>query len=214
MEKESKPNKPLQQSTQKQSQGGVRRLFLWLLIIVLLISNVILGYFWHRATTRQNDLQNQNIQLEQQINDLKEKLAAAESTADSKTDTDAVPCSEEPSADRKANIKAALDTQNTAVFETYTTNPVLYVLAASEYGGDISPTEAATSLEYTHSAAGPWDFNLPAATIAAYDAGYYTDYFDANTYVGRSSDGMVVAFDFACDDKIKQIFVAAHESLL
>src|SRR5690606_34902417 len=111
-------------------------------------------------------------------------------------------------------IKAALDTQNTAVFETYTTNPVVYVLAASEYGGDISPTEAATSLEYTHSAAGPWDFNVPAATIAAYDAGYYTDYFDANTYVGRSSDSMVVAFDFACDDKIKQIFVAAHEDIL
>lgn len=211
---EDSTGKLLRQPVRKQKRSRVRPLFVWLLIIVLLLSNGVLGYFWYSTVMQRDDLQRQKTQLEQQVSSLREKLAIAEAAAAPEAETDTTPCSEDPSDSLKENIKAALDTQNTAVFETYTTDPVFYVLAASEYGGNVSPTEAATSLEYTHSATGPWDFNLPAATIAAYDAGYYTDYFDENTYVGRSTDGMVVAFDFACGDKIKQIFVAAHEDIL
>lgn len=187
------------------------RLAVWLVIVVLLAASGILAFMWYQAEQRANEYHSQKLQLEQQVDQLNRKLAAETTTPEGEGET---ACSEESSNALKANIKAALDTQNTAVFSTYTTNPVLYVLAASEYGGEISPDEAATSLEYTHSATGPWDFNLPAVTVAAYDAGFYTDYFDANTYVGRAASGMVIAFDFVCGDKIKQIFVAADESLL
>jgi cytoskeletal protein RodZ len=193
-------------------QKWVRPLFLWLLVAILAASSGLLGFMWYREREQTSALQTENNQFKQQIANLQEKLAAAEAVASTPDDNE--PCSEDPSDELKANIKAALETKNTAAFETYTTNPVYYVLAASEYGGEISPTDAAVALEYTHSATAPWDFALPAATIATYDAGDYTDYFDENTYVGRSADGMVVAFDFACGDKIKQIFVAADESIL
>ncbi len=114
----------------------------------------------------------------------------------------------------KENIKAALDTKNTAAFATYTSNPVKFVIAASEKGDSETPEQAALSLEYTHSATGPWNFSLPVATLNGYDAGFYTAYFDANTYVGKATSGMVAAFDFDCTGKISQIFLAADESLL
>lgn len=205
---EKAPTKPQPGMAIRKKQWPMQ-LAVWLIIVVLLATSGTLAFLWYRAQQQVNDYRNQQLQLKQQIEELNQKLAAK----DAATDDEADACSEEPSSALKANIKAALDTQNTAVFNTYTTNPVLYVLAASEYGGEVSPDEAATSLEYTHSATGPWDFNLPAATIAAYDAGFYTDYFDENTYVGKAASGMVVAFDFACDDKIKQIFVG-HEDLL
>ena len=89
------------------------------------------------------------------------------------------------------------------------------VPVASEFGGNRTPAQAATDLEYTHSATGPWDFNLPAATVDGYDAGFYTDYFDDDTLVGKAASGMVVAFEFNCDgSKISEIFVAADEDLL
>lgn len=200
-------------------QAGIRerrwpmRLGLWLVIVVLLAACGMMAFLWYQAEQRANDYRGQQLQLELQVEELNRKLAASEKTA-SDDDGETVACSENPSDVLKANIKTALDTKNTPAFSGYTTDPVRYVLAASEYGGEISPTDAVMALEYTHSATGPWDFNLPAATVAAYDAGYYTDYFDENTYVGRAASGMVVAFDFACDDKVKQIFVAADESIL
>lgn len=186
----------------------------WLCIILALLLVAAIGlsaWLWMQAEADKKKLNDDKVALQAQIDQLKKQSANAGSKSTTPSPT---PCNDTPTDAMKANIKAALDSKNTAVFSTYTTNPVKYVLAASEFGGDITPDEAATSLEYTHEAMGPWDFNLPAATITAYDSGFYTAYFDANTYVGRAADGMVVAFDFNCDGKISQIFVAANEDLL
>ena len=54
-----------------------------------------------------------------------------------------------------------------------------------------------------------------APSVDGYDAGFYTDYFDDDTLVGKAASGMVVAFEFNCDgSKISEIFVAADEDLL
>lgn len=184
----------------------------WVLIALLVLLLAGAGYLWWQWQTckdKEQQLNKDKQQLQQQVDKLKKEAAASPAEADTE-----LACNDTPSATMKENIKAALDSKNTAAFSTYVTNPVKYVLAASEYGGDVSPDEAATSLEYTHSATGPWDFNLPAATVAGYSAGGYASYFDANTYVGRASSGMVVSFDFNCDGKIKQIFVVADDGLL
>ncbi len=184
----------------------------WLLIILALL--LLLGaaaYFWwqwQECLKNEEALKKDKQQLQSQIDTLSK-------TEDKTTEEPKAVCVESPTTFYKENIKAALDTKNTAVFATYTTNPVKFVLAASEKGGNETPDEAAQSIEYTHSATGPWDFTLPAATIAHYDAGFYTDYFDANTYVGRAASGMVAAFDFDCSTgKISQIFIAADDDLL
>lgn len=186
----------------------------WLLVaaVVLLLAGA--GYLWWQlqsAKKAADQLNREKQQLQSQLNsrDQEDDDAAAAGG------TEETACTYTPGATLKDNIKAALDSKNTAAFSTYTTDPVKYILAASEFGGDITPDEAASSLEYTHSATGPWDFNLPAPTIADYDGGFYTDYFEANTLVGKADSGMVVAFEFNCDgSKITDIFVAADEDLL
>lgn len=192
---------------------GFKRLLLILLAVVLLGCIIWLFLMLRESDKKITVLDKQRSQQQKKIDSLQKALTAAEKkqTSDDKV---APACNDTPTATMRANIKAALDTKNTAAFVTYTTDPVKYVLAASEYGGDVSAVEAATSLEYTHAATGPWGFTLPAATIASYEAGFYTDYFDVNTYTGKAASGMVVAFDFNCDGKISQIFVAAHEDLL
>ena len=182
---------------------------MWLLIVLVLLLLGAAGYLWWQLQACQDNeakLKKDKQQLQQQVDTLKAAKQAS--------NAEELACNDTPSASMKENIKAALDSKNTAAFSTYTTNPVKYVLAASELGGDVTPDQAATNLEYTQSATGPWDFSLPKATTDAYDAGFYTDYFDANTYVGKAASGMVASFDFDCNGKIKQIFVAADASIL
>jgi cytoskeletal protein RodZ len=186
----------------------------WLLIILVLLLLAVAGYLWWQLRachTGKKQLEKDKQQLQSQIDKLKKP---AVSKAAPEAAALAPACNDTPSASLKENIKAALDTKNTAVFTTYTSNPVRFVIAASEKGDNETPDQAAISLEYTHTATGPWDFSLPAAALAHYDAGFYTDYFDANTYVGKAASGMVAAFDLDCNGKIKQIFVAADEDLL
>lgn len=199
------------ESTSKPNNAAQKQWMTWVLAVLIVLLLLGVGYLWVQRQRDKDDLdqlKKDKQNLQQQLDKLKKTASTSSSSSGSST------CNDTPSTAMTDNIKAALDTKNTAVFATYVTDPVYYILAASEYGGDVSPDEAATSLEYTHSATGPWDFNLPAATVAAYDAGFYTDYFDANTYVGKAASGMVVSFDFNCDGKIKQIFVAADDDLL
>lgn len=147
--------------------------------------------------------------IQVQLDDLKAKSEASASEETSAS------CTYTPGTVFKSNIKDALDSENTAAFATYTTNPVTMVLAGTEFGRALTPDEAATQMAYTHSATSPWDFGLSAATIASYEAGFYTDYFGANTLVGKASSDMVIAFDFNCDgSKINKIFISASEDML
>ncbi|HEY5806042.1 MAG TPA: hypothetical protein VIS56_01485 [Candidatus Saccharimonadales bacterium] len=216
-------NQEVEQQTEKPkviANGGRsvgKKWIMWLLVAVLVLLLAGAGYLWWQLKAEKDakqKLQKDKQQLQEQIDKLKKSAdKSADAAPAEEADAEEV-CSDTPTTTMKDNIKAALDSKNTAAFATYTTSPVKYVLAASEFGGDKTPDEAATALEYTHSATGPWDFSLPAPTIAAYDAGFYSDYFDSNTYVGKAASGMVMAFDFDCDGKIKQIFVAADDDLL
>ena len=197
----------------RQRSGKALAWALAVLLVLALAAGGFLGWQLMAAKDKEQQLNQEKQQLQQQIDELKQ-AEGTEETANAAGSGNMETCNDTPSGELKANIKAALDSKNTAAFATYVSDPVMYVLAASEYGGNVSPDEAATSLEYTHSATGPWDFELPEATVDGYDAGFYTDYFDENTYVGKAASGMVVAFDFNCDGKISQIFVAADESIL
>lgn len=189
----------------------------WILVVLLILSNLWILYLWQNVTRENNDLraaqtnlQNENTDLQKKNKDLTKQLSDAKSSAAKEPE-----CNDTVSDFLRENIKAALDSQNTAVFSTYTTNPVKFVIAASEFGASITPDEAALELNYTHTATGPWDFNLPAATLSAYAASSsYGQYFGDGMFVGRAASGMVLSFDFDCSGKVKQIFVAADESLI
>jgi len=185
----------------------------WLSIVLALLlvaALAFLAWYWMQAEADKKRLTDERAQLQSQLDSLKYQNANKDNpVAVDKT------CHDTATAAMKENIKAALDSQNTAAFSTYTANPVNYVVAASELSKDMTPDEAAVALEYTHTATGPWDFSLPVATINTWKAGFYVDHFDdATRYIGRAASGMVVSFDFDCSGKIDKIFVAADDDLL
>lgn len=187
----------------------------WLLTALLVLSLVGSGFLWTQLQKTKDDLRAQrasNQSLQDQVEKLKSQVGGEDAIGE---DPNANPaeaaCTYTPDTALKDNIKAALDSKNTAAFASYVTDPVKYVLAASEFGGDQSPDDAAAALEYTHSSAGPWEFT----DAANYSSGDYAVYFDKKAMAIKSADGMVVAFDFTCDgSKINSIFVAPSEEML
>jgi len=180
--------------------------------VVLLLAST--GYLWMQLQTANNDkrkLQTEKVALQVIVDKL---TADAKKTSNVAQATQTTTCNDTPTTAMKQNIKAALDSKNTAAFQAYFSNPVTFVIAASEKGGSETATQAAVDMDYANTATGPWDFALPASTLSHYDAGFYTQDFDANTYVGRAASKQVVAFDFDCNGKIKQAFLAASEDLL
>lgn len=204
---------PQSQATKAGKGLGASKILSIVLAVMLVASLGLSAWYWQMAEAEKQRLLDEKAQLQMQLDALKAMHDDEQGNDQAGGTSEQANCVD--TQDLRANIKDALDSKNTAAFATYTLDPVNYVLAASEYGGDVSAAEAATSLEYTHSATGPWDFNLPAATIDAWKAGFYADHFDDETrYIGRAASGMVVSFDFACNGKIQQIFVAASEDLL
>jgi cytoskeletal protein RodZ len=196
----------LKQTYQKSAN---KKWLTWLLIILVLLLLATAGYLWWQlkvCNDKDAQLTKDKQQLQAQLD--KQKESSATSPASQAT------CNDTPSDSLKENIKAALDSKNTAAFASYFSNPVTFVIAASEKGGSETPDQAAVDMEYANTATGPWDFSLSKATLDHYDAGFYTNYFDANTYTGRAASGQVAAFDFDCNGKIKQAFLAASEDLL
>lgn len=182
------------------------------LAVLLIASLAFLGWYWMQAEAEKKSLTDQKTSLQSQLDALK---AQQQSSNEELTPSEnAKVCNNTPTASLKENIKAALDSKNTAVFATYTSNPVTFVIAASEKGGAETPDQAAVDMDYANGATGPWDFGLAQATIDSYKAGFYKDYFGTNTYVGKAASGRVVSFDFDCNGKIKTIFLAADASLL
>ena len=124
----------------------------------------------------------------------------------------------------KDNVAAAIETMNTAALEGYMADSVYVIYAATEYAGDRTPAQAVADLDYLSSATGPWDFDLPAATLQAYQGGYYSDYFGDYDYyisedehphiVGQSSDGYVVSFCIDEDGNINGVFITGSSELL
>lgn len=184
------------------------------ILIVLALAGAACFAFWHfsSAQDRERLLRDEKRQLEHQLERVKDELKRAKASAEADLDSERV-C-KEASSELKRDIKAALDDGNTAALAAHLANPVNYVLAASEFGGDISPDEVISSLEYVHSAAEPWDFELAQEVIDSYKAGFYSEYFDGEAYVGKSADGMVVVFGFDCDAKINKIFISPDEATL
>jgi len=215
---ESQPPQDVQEQKTQQivtDKPARKRWATWLLVVLLVLSLAGNGYLWMQLQQSQKDLRAQrasNQGLQDQVEKLKSQVGGEDAIGQNDSENGAeAACTYTPSTAFKDNIKAALDSKNTAAFATYVTDPVAYVLAASEFGGNRSPEEAATALEYTHSATGPWQY----VDAADYSSGDYAQYFDKKAVAIKSADGMVVAFDFACDGtKIASIFVVPNEELL
>jgi hypothetical protein len=199
--------KPMQLPGKKKSTSIVVTI-----IIVLLVAALgYLGWQWwtlgQDKARLENDVQTLNIE----INNLKAQLAAK---AAEKKVAAPKPCDGTITQDLKDNIRDAVSSKNLAALASYMTNPVTVILAASEGLGPRTPDQAVTDMEYINMGTAPWDFNLSAATLATYEAGFYKDYFDDNTVVGKSANKYVVSVDFDNCAKINKVFMTGSEDQL
>ncbi len=111
-----------------------------------------------------------------------------------------------PTAEELDNIKASITSENTAALEGYMAASVNVIIAASEAYGPQTPVQAVKDVDYVKDG-DTWDFALPAATLAAYQAGDYKQYFPTTALVGKSSNGYVISFQFDSAGKINGIFM-------
>jgi hypothetical protein len=112
------------------------------------------------------------------------------------------------------NLHDSIASGNTAALEQYLSNPVTFIIAASECCGPVTPLEAISGLDYISAAVGPWA-EPSAAQLTQYRAGYYVDYFPEGAYVIQSSDAdpYVVSFEIT-GDTVTGVFIGGGASLL
>lgn len=190
-------------------------------VLVLMLLSGYLGYYLRgRSAQTQQEKQTQQIkELEAKVKTLEDANTAlqadkAKLEADAAAKATATPVVTGPSAATKANIQDAIKSGNTAALEGYMANPVRVVIAASGGEGDKSPADAVASLTYLDPGTDPWNFAVPAATLAQWRAGSYASYFPVSAVVGRSANNYVVAFGFNSAGKINTVFMAVNSDLL
>jgi len=188
-----------------------------LLLALFIIATAALGglsYVISSSAKKQQSTQQEEIaKLEQAKKDLEEQLKKAKEDAKAAKSSASSACTDPTSADLE-NIKAAINTGNTAALEGYMAETVTVIYAASEGVGPQTPAQAVADLEYLAVATTPWNFSLPEATISAWASGGYSSYISTDSIVGKSANNYVVAFSFDCDGNIDTIFMAANSALL
>jgi hypothetical protein len=207
---EPKPTEGLQpmQLPNKKKTGVVSGI----VIAILLAGLGYLGWQWWVLSQDKTRLENEAQSLRTEADQLKMQLAAA--LAAKKEEDAPKACDSTITQELKDNIRDAVSSKNLAALASYMTDPVTVILAASEGLGPRTPDQAVTDMEYINMGTAPWDFNLPAATIATYEAGFYKDYFDNNTVVGKSANKYVVSVDFDDCAKINKVFMTGSEDQL
>lgn len=191
-------------------------------IVLIIVGIALIGFLlwqWKLCADQHTKDEGDKKALQAKVDDLTKKLAAAKSGTSSSGDSSSKSgvCTTQVvlTQEQKDNIAAAISSKNTAALEGYMASAVNVVFAASEKGGNVTPAQAITDLEYVNSGAtSPWNFNLSDPTIATYKAGSYATYFEGVIHVGRSANGYVVSFGFDTCGKINRIFVSPAEDLL
>jgi hypothetical protein len=198
-------------STPVYKKKKVKTGYLVALGITVAITALVGVYVWQT-----NEAKKKSDEYTSQIKELEAKIAAFEAaTKKTETENSQKRTVASPSAEVTANVIDAVGSKNYAALEAYMADSVNVILAASEGIGARTPAQATNDLKYLDAATAPWDFSLPAATIASWRAGDYGRYIPAtNTIIGKSSDGYVVVFAFDSDNNVTSIFMAVNDELL
>jgi len=154
-------------------------------VVLLAVSTLYFGWQYKQLKDEKNQAQSQIDALNKQVSSFLKGLVDKTSPTPTPTPTTTTVIAKS----MKDNVSAAISSKNTAALEGYMAPSVNVILAASEGIGPQTPAQAINDLAYLNSATSPWDFNLPASTIAKYSSGqYYGKYFGSNTIVGESAN--------------------------
>ena len=118
------------------------------------------------------------------------------------------------SADDYDNLKASIESGNTAALEGYLSSPVNFIIAASECCGPLTPLEAISGLDYLSGATGPWAI-ATESLVAEYRTGSYGEYFPEGAFGLLSNDTDPYVVSFSTEGKqVTGLFIAGGESVL
>lgn len=109
-------------------------------------------------------------------------------------------------------VQAAIEANRPKDLYDYLADPVHVTFAASDFDSDRTPDLAITDLEYVKGSTG-WNWDLDDATLAAFRAGEYRNYFPDDAIIGESAETYVIAFTVT-DDEIERIFVSKSAAIV
>lgn len=200
----------------KTSKGKHVRKPLFIALYVVLVLGLIASVYLikDRELSRfQNESDNKIAKLDADVAKLTKDLAAAKKASSGASSTSKLV--DYPSDTLSETVQSAIASGNTAALESHMADSVNVTYAASEKSGPRTPVQAVADLNYLSGATAPWDFDLPVATVAAWQAGSYSTYIPADhVLIGRSANKYVVVFAFNSSDKISSIFVSINDELL
>jgi hypothetical protein len=199
---------------QVQKKRGLGKKLLKIFLVLLIIAGGFAAGWAYRDSNAKDESKLSSAEIES----LKKELAStskklADISAKEEANKPASSCTG-PTKNQIDNIKAAIESGNTAAIEGYMQTSVNVILAASEAYGPQTPAQAIKDLDYLDKATKPWDFNLKAEIISDYQKGDYKQYFPNGALVGKSANNYVVSFQFDSCGKIYGIFMSADASLL
>ena len=196
---------PSKKKSKKKKTLLVGGIILLALITISIVAYLLYGRLLDQLDKKQEELtyiSTQYYQLKKDNEELNKKLlAATEGTAGMSQST-------------RTAITTAISNKNYRAIEQYIQDNVLVVIAASDGVGRRSPEQAVSDLKFIDDASQPWNFNLPAETLANYKDGDYKQYFPNSAIVGKSADGKIISFSTTPGGKISVIFMCEDESLL
>lgn len=189
-----------------QKQQGFTTLEILLVLVMVGIIGYV-GYYVYHSKNNANSAYSNAANVKVGVKATPKKTVA-------KT-TPSVAASPVISAALKENTAAAINSGNTAALEGYMATSVNVVIAASEKTGAETAAQAVSDLSYLNSGTMPWNFSVAAATLTAWQNGFYKQYFGADkTIVGESANKYVVSFGVNTSGKIDTVFMAASADLL
>ena len=111
-----------------------------------------------------------------------------------------------------AAIEKAIDDNDPTGLYDYLADPVHITFAASDFDSDRSRDLAITDLAYVSGSTG-WNWNLDEATLAAFRAGTYKNYFPDDAIIGQSAESYVIAFTVT-GTEITRVFVSKSAAIV
>ena len=221
---ENKPETNTAKATKTKAKKGsfIKKLFYFLIIIILMAGSGIGGYYLRDQSAKTDNDKNKTAisNLTKLNKNLSEQLS--ELTADDETDSTqsfaVASCTSTPNTSIKSstieNIQASIISGNTAALEGYMTSSVCFVLAASDGIGDVTAATAVETLTDYLPDGDTWTFSPTASELTSYKSGNYSNFFVDSAIIGKSSSNKVVVISFNDAGKIDVIFWSTTQSEL
>jgi outer membrane murein-binding lipoprotein Lpp len=204
------PAQPLPKQSRNPNLKG--KMIMLLMAVVFLLAGAIAGYMYRDGQAKKDlDAQKAKVStLEAKNTKLESDLVAASKEASTST------AGVRPNQATLDSISAAITSGNTAALQGYMASSVNVIRAATDgpTNGARTPAQAVGDVDYVKNGTAPWNFALPAATLATYQSGGYKQYFPTTAYVGKSANNYLISFQFDSSAKINGIFMSVDASLL